>query len=1118
MSLPRFERGKTAVISGSLGGEKSALVDAIPDDEVDEERRVTRATAFFEAELHDLPLTRLRDRTFEILALALARAEATRDPSRFDAASLLREGADKGRDVLLLKNERIVGVIQCKRYSSAIALPSILRELMRFALLAGHETALVPRPNGFIYELWTAGEISGEAQQFFNSPHAWIDANRNQLIHAAQKARVGVAALKVGDSLTAAAENEAAVQLVRRFKLTTIGPVDIRLHLADEHAIRRSFFRGPDDRPHPARAADVERLMSVIRDDVARDWATKAELFVSRPSLDREFEAFMASPAKVFVIVGGSGDGKSTWASRVLNLPPKAVTVDIIRGEDIHPSDQHVADTIARALQRRPLGDVTSIDLVQAVFDWLVNASRLIIIDGIDRAPKLARPSLHDYLKRTFDTTTHSSTRFVVTSRQQAWADVGPDINFNRAEVHMPVGSSPTDFPALGLAALSREEAREVYYAYGLIPPKESARFFRSPGLIAREAVVRSSGDTRLGTRLAVLLGSVRDLERRLRRDHEVGPQQFAFLLQLLGDRLVQSGDGLLDAGPLREQLSGSLAVLDRLIEAGLVVLDGRFIRIEPDDMVEYLMSLRLDVRGARALLEKDGGDLLVGAAALCVARLEEEGADQVREAIDVLRAGASFDHPALAAAARAVTELRSKVLVRSILDDMLRAWTDMNLLLSASPLVRLLDEVDLRPLERLEAAMVLAAGEDTWDWRGKYFQDPTRVADRFVTGFGRAAASAIADDPEAALVFLLELAKKAEASEEGFNTYESVLSGLISLAIDGAPEAAAQIAWRTRGTGKDWLLDRVINNQPEAVASLLGSLAGHKRDDNAAIDCLWCMTREPPPERADDVHFRKAVGDAAAAHLQHTVSVPQVVKLLVAKLLGEPDHDGEAQLSALWDHVDDEVFWIAVQARSSSRLELLTDRIIRGAAEGREWLLQTLPVQLFPSEDWAGVAQVLGNAADDGLGRAAALALETMLNWAAGSDEIGRLMPLARKFASSKESGSRSPMIYFAGGSSLRGDPPAVGERAELLDLLALHEDGATLDPLVWKLVASARSNSSGLQNLSLLCERFGGPAVDAIVSKYRLTQPESIGALRTAWRMLPAGKRPPLKALRGR
>jgi hypothetical protein len=270
------------------------------------------------------------------------------------------------------------------------------------------------------------------------------------------------------------------------------------------------------------------------------------------------------------------------------------------------------------------------------------------------------------------------------------------------------------------------------------------------------------------------------------------------------------------------------------------------------------------------------------------------------------------------------VTELKSKVLVRGILGDMLRAWTDANLFLNVSPLVRLLDEVDLPPLERLEAAMVLAVGEDTWDWRGKYFRNPACAADRLVTGFGRAAASAIADDPEAALGFLLGLAEKAEASKEGgFNTYDSVLSGLISLAIDGAPEAAARTAWRTRGTDRDWLLDRVTTNQPEAVASLLGSLSVHKHDDNAAIDCLWRVTREPPQERADDVHFRKAVGAAAAAHLQHAVSAPQVVRLLVAKLLGSPDHDGEAQLSALWDHVDDEVFWLAVQARSSSRLEL---------------------------------------------------------------------------------------------------------------------------------------------------------------------------------------------------
>lgn len=312
------------------------MTDALDAAEIEQELRSIKPTSYFETELPDLPLTRLRDRTFEVLAHALAEIEIAGQSGRFTKATLLREGADQGRDVLLLKNECVVGVIQCKRYSSTITLPMVLHELMRFALLSIRKLDLVPEADGFFYELWTAGEITSDAQRFFDAPNTWIDTHRTELLEAARKARSGVVALTSNDTNVEIGENEAAIALVRRFTISTVGPTAIKSCLADNDEVRRRFFRGPQDLPRRARASDVDRLMArTPRKQMPSDKASMP--YVARLSLDREFKAFMASPTKIFAIVGGSGQGKSTWSDSVRKYPPAATRVDVVHGDDIHP-------------------------------------------------------------------------------------------------------------------------------------------------------------------------------------------------------------------------------------------------------------------------------------------------------------------------------------------------------------------------------------------------------------------------------------------------------------------------------------------------------------------------------------------------------------------------------------------------------------------------------------------------------------------------------------------------------------------------------------------------------------------------------------------------------------
>jgi hypothetical protein len=801
--------------------------DEMTNAEIADETTRASAIAYFEADLPDLPLTRLRDRTFEILAHALATAHIETGASKFTRATVLRVGADDGRDVLLLRDEKVAGIVQCKRYEKAIPLPMVLRELMRFALRAVRNPGLVPDPIDFAYEFWTAGELTGPALAFFNAPRTYLKTNQTALLDAARKARVGVAGLRVDNPKQAEAEEAAAIAMVAKFSLSTVGPVEIKARLADQPIVRRRFFRGPNDGPQRATATDVAQLLDAMQSEYSAVGG-ETSLYVPRATLVAEFERFMSSPARIFAVVGTTGQGKSRWAAQQRSRPPAATQVEIVRGDDIEASDQHVVDTLARLLRSRRLGSLSEVDLKQAVFDWVDDASRVLIIDGLDRAPS---PRLNDWLTRSFALTARNTLRFVVTSRHFAWAAVAPDINIDRELIHRPVDVECGNFPSLSLGLLSDEEVADIYRAYSLPAARSFSRPFRIPGLIAQAARVRGEAHGDVGTRAAVLSESLAVLQRQLQRAASIGPQQFAQLVDRLGNFLVEDGQGRIRASRFRAEAPGLVSVLDAIIAADAASMEREQIRIEPDDLVEYLMALRLDPPAARDLVDRDGSDLAIGAAALTVARLEPEGHDQVRAAIAAFLEGTDFDSAATAAATRAIACLKSPALIREQVETMLDGWTLPNLFLHASPIPLMLEEIDVSAIERLDLMMRLAPGEDVRDWRGKYFYDANMAPLRTITPFGAATTRAIAADPSVALRYILERFDAADKTGQRIDDYESVDSGLLYLAIDGAPDEAATIGW-DRLPNK-WMLERVTHIQPIAVARVLETAPATRRSGN---------------------------------------------------------------------------------------------------------------------------------------------------------------------------------------------------------------------------------------------------------------------------------------------
>ena len=82
------------------------------------------------------PFGDLDDRSFENLLYSLAKSGAELFSFPYDRVSLTLPGGDKGRDIVLLNDGLLCGIIQCKRTKALIERPALAKEILKFVLYA----------------------------------------------------------------------------------------------------------------------------------------------------------------------------------------------------------------------------------------------------------------------------------------------------------------------------------------------------------------------------------------------------------------------------------------------------------------------------------------------------------------------------------------------------------------------------------------------------------------------------------------------------------------------------------------------------------------------------------------------------------------------------------------------------------------------------------------------------------------------------------------------------------------------------------------------------------------------------------------------------------------------
>lgn len=633
------------------------------------------------------------------------------------------------------------------------------------------------------------------------------------------------------------------------------------------------------------------------------------------------------------------------------------------------------------------------------------------------------------------------------------------------------------------LGKLDEEAAADMYAAYGVSTGRYRGKKLSTPALIARFSRLSQTSDS-IVSRADVISADLAELKQELSVKPGVGSLGSAQLFDRLGRSLLISTDGYVPSDQLAQGAAAE-AALQALLDGDHAMLRDAQVRLESDDTIEWLMGDKLDLDNAIAGLVSRGTDpLFIGAIAMMVARIEHNKPEEVATVLDRLLKGAPKGiSPQMDAVARAILELRAPECARRHISAMVALWNQPNFLLDLTNLSDLLDEVAFPAVERFSLMEPLIPGEETDDWREKYWLYPD-LPGRDVTPFAQSAARAVREDPGALIPVLLEMFVKGSVK------HKAIASGLLREAAPIAPQIALSKSWALRLKGNSEPFGIVKSSVPAATAEFLGTMPLDTAETSSDVVCfLMQIAVRARHEMVSSLDVRQAiiaVADRLATHLKDPA---HKARTIIARLLQESDDSLERELITLWPAVSDEDYWFAVEAVGTQRLRLI-ENLLKGADARRNagQLVASMPDWLFPDFD-NSVVPSLWRYAELGVenSRNVARAIEGFLYASKRLENTSTVWNLARKLASSTDEETRRPLIYFAG-SPCRNDAARlnVDRRDTLLGILVDHENGSYVDLLAWKIIESAQERPNPVQHLVRFSERVGKMRVMKGLDKY--------------------------------
>lgn len=145
----------------------------ITTEQIQEESAIGYKPTATDASFQSLPMSMLSDRDFEILCYKLVKREIESGVfMTSDKISLMQGVGERGRDCTLYMSNVPNGVIQCKKYSSRLTLPQILKELLKLLLHSILDDSIIPNSTNFTYHIYSSNDCNEKALKLiYGFPH-----------------------------------------------------------------------------------------------------------------------------------------------------------------------------------------------------------------------------------------------------------------------------------------------------------------------------------------------------------------------------------------------------------------------------------------------------------------------------------------------------------------------------------------------------------------------------------------------------------------------------------------------------------------------------------------------------------------------------------------------------------------------------------------------------------------------------------------------------------------------------------------------------------------------------------------------------------------------------------
>lgn len=782
--------------------------------------------------------------------------------------------------------------------------------------------------------------------------------------------------------------------------------------------------------------------------------------FVARSALDVEWRTFCASDARLLVLAGQSGHGK-TNALLHYSTAHQGLLL-LLRGEDLEPYDADLSASVCRLVARFCIRNGMPPPSEYDVRQWLEASDLMLIVDGLDRS-MLSGLAASRWMSGTFAWLGSANAKLVVGTRPESWTAAG------EAPVRLPwlmyrdeQGRSP-----LLLDTFTPEEAQQ---AAARLDRPDLARYTH-PGMMSLAAVQFPAQ--------APSLRHAEVIERYLAfRRGEIAnlaastPEEVFLFLGKLAATFLQGGGGSLPVAALATLMSEWRTMYQAVRKMNLLTGEDK-LRLHPDEVAEHLQAQQLDIEAKLERIE----EILDSPIRLGIMRsaiVQHEARDPaatkrfVGELVDRLEA----DHPvAMRTLCVAIAlELRDWDGWTDVFSRIVRSWKHLNLVLHTDPLAALLSSPRLESMERIGLLWELVRNEYGYDWRSKHWLTPEYAPNFRVTLWVRLMQQAMAEAGSAGLAFVMQHFD----AKDRLDCPESDLGDL-----------AQGLFFRVAATLTSPALDLLVADHRPAARRMLGHICRHY----PAASIAWLSSRPALWFDQGSVEFLLAipldveVGDAyreLATAMFSRLGETELRRdcLLALVRAGDvPAAEELARLPAL--HSEELQALLRSQGSVFSAIsKVLFERIVDGSLSSVDFSSVYIDgLGEAELEELLGRIVVL-DAQIPGAVSSFASMLENMLYEICRSDVLPpSLQPVLDAMLSHGSEAARRHMIYFATDGWSREQlsrPGAHAQRALRSRLLAMESDEENLRLLVEVLIRNETDHAFANMSITALCQRF--------------------------------------------